>query len=1129
MTQWECDHNLANVSRRQALKLAGAGAVSTTIAPGTASANAATGPTIYFGSIDGVYAVDAATGQQNWAFTDPGDVVFSSPTVVNGTVFAGCDDGSIYAVDAATGQQEWAFTEPSKRVFASPTVVDGTVYIGGFDGTLYAVDAATGQHEWAFTEPAARLLAAPAVVDGIVYVGAEDNTLYAVNAATGQREWAFTAPTNSVNSSPTVFEGTVFFGTNDPALYAVDAITGQEEWLFSAPSESVRSSPTIVDGTVFVGADDGILYAIDVATGQEKWTFTEPTNTVVPDRGISSSPTVVDGTVYVGSRDSSLYSVDAATGQQEWAFTEPTSPVTSSPTVFEDTVFIGAQDDTLYAVDVTTGRQEWTASNYSGFASSSPTAVEEPENGDSVGSRVTLGTLGHHHTWASEASGGTGGGEQEEIDATIIEFETHESRVTPGERVTSTVTVENTGDVEHTFFVGYSIVDPDGEEYHNNGETGKPVELKPEEKTTVTLKWRVEDTAPENTPLNTLTIIWEESSSNELETEIDRAWNNNVIEIVTQDNLDSVEIGSFLTIPPTPQPGEEIVFEAMIRAETSTEEQFVAELLVNEEKIETTNINGIDDTTLNLQWEPAFFPSPGNYTAKLVLTERDRSTSKILEDSFSFDVPPVALQKMNTGMPSVEYTESDGGIYPAGVRTVVELKNPRKEVVELDLEFNVDNDQIAQVESLEIEPSSTIRRLFWWNSEPGNYHTTTITITTEGGYEFEASSTFVDDSAIVLPTKLAYGEGRPEFDGRPIHFAPALRSIDIFDNRDNDNRTLLVPFPGEGKLNVTVKDMNQNVIGEAYRESDKPEFVEVGINPSDGTTHIIVEISENSPLKSAMLSTPHIGTPFSQMENFLQISHAVSEYSFERSVPDRQPDSLLFRFVYIVELSGYPVSDDLIEYTNNIGRRHAWQTLGEAIAEITLAASDWIDTTNYRTSSYVTSDHSSVDSTESMGVALELSEDVDFGNKEGIGKIDIYEYNDVPSIVTKSSSSTNQSEMRYIDIKTTDIIDGTARTSIFYNTDDETESFDQDRLNLAYWDEDNWESAENISLNESNQYIVGDLPADKLTGTPILVEKETNNGKIPEWVPIVGGAAGLTAAGYGISKLFGKKNPSDEN
>jgi outer membrane protein assembly factor BamB len=68
-------------------------------------------------------------------------------------------------------------------------------------------------------------------------------------------------------------------------------------------------------------------------------------------------------TVYVGSADAALYAVDAATGTEEWAFTQPSEEVFSSPTV-----------------------------------------VSDPESGDSVGSRVMLGTL----HWAITGTGPIG-------------------------------------------------------------------------------------------------------------------------------------------------------------------------------------------------------------------------------------------------------------------------------------------------------------------------------------------------------------------------------------------------------------------------------------------------------------------------------------------------------------------------------------------------------------------------------------------------------------------------------------------------------------------------------------------------------------------------------------------------
>ena len=169
------------LSRRTLLRTAGAVAATGFTTQAVSAQSAASGPTVYVGFDDGtLYAVDAVTGDEEWAFTQSSEAIRSSPTVVDGTVYAGSDDTTLYAVDAATGEQEWAFTEPSSWVRSSPTVIDGTVYVGANDETLYAVDAATGEQQWQLPlSPSSR--SSPTVVDGTLFIGGR-SALYAVDA-----------------------------------------------------------------------------------------------------------------------------------------------------------------------------------------------------------------------------------------------------------------------------------------------------------------------------------------------------------------------------------------------------------------------------------------------------------------------------------------------------------------------------------------------------------------------------------------------------------------------------------------------------------------------------------------------------------------------------------------------------------------------------------------------------------------------------------------------------------------------------------------------------------------------------------------------------------------------------------
>jgi len=110
---------------------------------------------VYVGSSDWlrVNAVDAATGELKWFFVTQGDP-WSTPAVSEGVVYIGATSGLFYALDAATGKENWKVRTGKALVTAhpivfdggvvsSPVVVDGVVYFGALDGNLYAVSTAS--------------------------------------------------------------------------------------------------------------------------------------------------------------------------------------------------------------------------------------------------------------------------------------------------------------------------------------------------------------------------------------------------------------------------------------------------------------------------------------------------------------------------------------------------------------------------------------------------------------------------------------------------------------------------------------------------------------------------------------------------------------------------------------------------------------------------------------------------------------------------------------------------------------------------------------------------------------------------------------------------------------------------
>ncbi|WP_326655656.1 serine/threonine-protein kinase [Streptomyces sp. NBC_01750] len=302
---------------------------------------------VYFSS-GKLYAVDATSGDQRWSFTTSGRA-WSSPSVANGVVYVGSDDGGLYAVDARSGDRRWSFTTGGK-VRSSPSVANGIVYVGSDDGKLHAVNAETGEPRWSFATGRG-VRSSPSVANGIVYVGSDDGGLYAVDATSGDRRWSFTTG-RKVRSSPTVANGIVYVGSDNGKLYAVDTTTGQERWSFHTKAW-VRSSPTVANGIVYFGSQrvskvfdvDELskLFAVDAATGHERWSCVIGTDRVL-------SPVVANGIVYAASIDSHmLHALQADTGLQHWVYAMNGS-AEASPVVADGIAYISSRADTLYAV-----------------------------------------------------------------------------------------------------------------------------------------------------------------------------------------------------------------------------------------------------------------------------------------------------------------------------------------------------------------------------------------------------------------------------------------------------------------------------------------------------------------------------------------------------------------------------------------------------------------------------------------------------------------------------------------------------------------------------------------------------------------------------------------------------------
>ena len=122
----------------------------------------------YFGSsvTDSVHCVDTATGETRWRFRTGGPVRFP-PSLSNGRVYFGSDDGLVYCADESTGREIWRYAagEADARLIGndgnlvtfwpvrtSVAVDDGKVYFAAslvpwVDPYLCSLDAQTGSDD----------------------------------------------------------------------------------------------------------------------------------------------------------------------------------------------------------------------------------------------------------------------------------------------------------------------------------------------------------------------------------------------------------------------------------------------------------------------------------------------------------------------------------------------------------------------------------------------------------------------------------------------------------------------------------------------------------------------------------------------------------------------------------------------------------------------------------------------------------------------------------------------------------------------------------------------------------------------------------------------------------------------
>ena len=252
---------------------------------------------VYIGDLAGyLYAFDAGTGKEKWKFKTNGlEQPLKSPTaasnyempggiatevaISNRSIYFTSLDGYLYALEDDTGNEKWELNFGT--ILSSPSVLNGTIYVGSNDGDVFAIDE-NGKLKWEIKIQDLTSVSLKSVDrisidqnvaianDAIYFTGSfthylnDDNQqsdcyLYAVESTAGHTIWKLHL-SSCASTDTTVVNNVLYFGDEDGTVHAIDT-TSKELWNFKADS-TIYSEVVISNGKAYFSTKDGYLYSL---------------------------------------------------------------------------------------------------------------------------------------------------------------------------------------------------------------------------------------------------------------------------------------------------------------------------------------------------------------------------------------------------------------------------------------------------------------------------------------------------------------------------------------------------------------------------------------------------------------------------------------------------------------------------------------------------------------------------------------------------------------------------------------------------------------------------------------------------------------------------------------------------
>ena len=302
---------------------------------------------VYVGSMDTcAYALDAKTGKLLWSFA-ANNQLMSQPLVADGRVYLasgnkgfvsdirGTGQNGIYALNAATGREEWFFPTVGENM-PTPTYDNGVIYEAGGGKIFYAINAVTGKLLWDVPDGAIDSMSSPKIVGNIAVFGqCLPCQVSGINIQTHQVAWTLPLPqagSGVDDNTPAVSGNTVYMQAPEGAVFkqivemAIDASTGQVVWQRVLGTDTLNAAQraagngelkslggeevgvaSVVGNRLYAGTP-GIpdLWALNATTGQVLWQTSL--------RQAVRTPPLVQGQTIYATGNSTLFQLSAATG-----------------------------------------------------------------------------------------------------------------------------------------------------------------------------------------------------------------------------------------------------------------------------------------------------------------------------------------------------------------------------------------------------------------------------------------------------------------------------------------------------------------------------------------------------------------------------------------------------------------------------------------------------------------------------------------------------------------------------------------------------------------------------------------------------------------------------------------------